>query len=114
MYGPYWTHMQLAWERRHHPNLLILYYEDVNTNFMKEIHKLNSFLGTKLSEKQMLRIKDITSFKEMKSREDHGQNNLSFRTAIYDKEAMKNEGGFFRKGRVLHFFLILIYLIMAF
>lgn len=95
--------MQQAWESRDHPNLLILNYEDVNTNFMKEIRKLNSFLGTNLSEEQMLRIKDFTSFKEMKNREDNEQNKLSFRSAIYDKKAMKNEGGFFRKGRVSAF-----------
>ncbi|KAK4304354.1 hypothetical protein Pmani_023682 [Petrolisthes manimaculis] len=100
LYGPYWTHVQQAWERKHHPNLLILYYEDVKANYMKELHKLNSFLGTNLSEKQMLGIKEFTSFRNMKGRESEGQNNTSYRTVVYDQEAIKKEGGFFRKGEV--------------
>ncbi|XP_068230861.1 sulfotransferase 1C4-like [Palaemon carinicauda] len=49
VYGPYWLHMKEAWEKRDHENLLFMYYEDLKSNPILGLEKLNAFLGTGLS-----------------------------------------------------------------
>jgi hypothetical protein len=52
-YGPYWPHVKAAWDRRHLPNLYILFYEKMKKNPKEEFTKLSKFLGANLTEQQI-------------------------------------------------------------
>lgn len=94
VYGSYWLHVKEAWEKRQHPNLHVMFYEDLKHDVMGEMKKLNTFLDTKLTDNQLKNIAKYTSFSEMKARSvDDGD-------AIFNVELVKKEGGFFRKGTV--------------
>ena len=54
--GPYWSHVNAAWALRHHPNLHIMFYEEMKRDAMNECGKLNAFLGTGLSEDQLKKV----------------------------------------------------------
>ncbi|KAK7082357.1 Sulfotransferase (sult) [Halocaridina rubra] len=94
VYGPYWLHVKEAWERRDHPNMHIIFFEDMKANPLAEIKKLNTFLNINLTEAQLENIAKYTSFKEMKERFGEGEMEVGF----FNSEIYKREGGFFRKG----------------
>ncbi|XP_066979277.1 sulfotransferase 1A1-like [Macrobrachium rosenbergii] len=109
IYGPYWLHLKEAWERRDHPNLHIIFFEGVKENVLKELEKLNDFLGTNLTEEQLKGIAEYTSFENMRRRgnESREKNRPIKRaeTEVSEEqkrklEYVKKEGGFFRKGVV--------------
>ncbi|XP_047472298.1 sulfotransferase 1E1-like [Penaeus chinensis] len=94
IYGPYWLHLKEMWEKREHPNLLIVFYEDLKADVMKELKRLNEFMGTGLTETQLGNVQRHTSFGEMKAREKTliGQD-------LFNQDVFKKDGGFFRKGQ---------------
>ncbi|XP_068210726.1 sulfotransferase 1C4-like isoform X2 [Palaemon carinicauda] len=97
LYGPYWLHLKEAMERKDHPNLHIVFFEDMKTNPVGELSRLNIFLGTNLTEPQLENIAKYTSFSEMKVRmEASGFNEDVLPT--FKKDVIRDEGGFFRKG----------------
>ncbi|XP_050726723.1 sulfotransferase 1C4-like isoform X2 [Eriocheir sinensis] len=53
MYSPYWPHVKEAWEKRHHPNLLFVFYEDMKADIMKQLGRVNEFLGTALCQETL-------------------------------------------------------------
>ncbi|XP_018024463.1 luciferin sulfotransferase-like, partial [Hyalella azteca] len=95
LYGPYWAHVKAAWDRRHLPNMLVLFYEKMKKNPKAEFMKLSKFLGVDLNEEQIDKIVQYTSFHEMKKRDDHVINKGDAEI-IMDLQFAKAEGGFFR------------------
>lgn len=69
MYGPYWKHLNQAWLRRNHPNLHIMYFEDMKTDYMNELRKLNDFLELGLTAEQLVKVMEHTQFDNMKARD---------------------------------------------
>ncbi|XP_018008639.1 sulfotransferase 1C4 [Hyalella azteca] len=61
-YGPYWAHVKAAWDRRHLPNMLVLFYEKMKKNPKAEFTKLSKFLGVDLNEEQIDKIVHHISF----------------------------------------------------
>lgn len=94
-YGPYWLHLKEAWEKRHHPNLHFVFYEDLKEDIMGELRKLNDFLGTELTDNQLNNVAKHSSFSEMKARDAMG---LDKDETLCDQKVISKEGGFFRKG----------------
>ncbi|KAK8405093.1 hypothetical protein O3P69_001583 [Scylla paramamosain] len=92
IYCPYWPHVMAAWEKRHHPNLHFVFYEDLISDIMHELRKINEFLGAGLSEEKLEAIKRHISFSSMKSRAGTLPGNP------FKKEQDKTV--FFRKGIV--------------
>ncbi|KAK8398369.1 hypothetical protein O3P69_003928 [Scylla paramamosain] len=92
LYGPYWSHVKQAWQKRHHPNLHFVFYEDMKADIMSELRKLNEFLGTQLSEEKLEAIAQYTSFSSMKARGEPLQDD------VFHKEN-KSDVTFFRKGK---------------
>ncbi|XP_050693912.1 sulfotransferase 1A1-like [Eriocheir sinensis] len=90
-YCPYWPHVKEAWGKRHHPNLLFLFYEDMKADIMKELGRINEFLGTGLSQESLENVARHTSFSAMKSRGE------PITDPVFDKKD-DNEVRFFRKG----------------
>ncbi|KAK4325109.1 hypothetical protein Pmani_004264 [Petrolisthes manimaculis] len=98
LYGPYWLHVKEAWEKRNHPNLHFVFYEDLKADIMGELKKLDTFLGTNVNPHQIEKIKDFTRFEKMQER-----GNVFTRTGESDPYTIpmieNQHGGFFRKGK---------------
>ena len=87
-YGPFWAHVQEAWERRAHPNLKILWYEDLKKDLRTVICQLSAFLKRHLTELKILQIDDFLYIGNYRRfREEHPVPDTSGKTRK-----------FFRKG----------------
>ncbi|KAK4323848.1 hypothetical protein Pmani_005488 [Petrolisthes manimaculis] len=69
VYGQYWEHLRQAWQRKSHPNLHIMFYEDMKADLISQLTILDSFLGLGINRDDLVRVADHTSFEKMKSRE---------------------------------------------
>ncbi|KAG7174737.1 Amine sulfotransferase-like 10 [Homarus americanus] len=98
-YGNSRTGVNEAWQKCHHLNFQFVFYEGLKADIMAKLEKLNEFLSTNLSQKQLLYVAKYTEFNEMAGpdslvgpkTEDNPQ---------YSQEVVRQEGGFFRKGEV--------------
>ncbi|KAK4293014.1 hypothetical protein Pmani_034255 [Petrolisthes manimaculis] len=95
LYGPFWRHVHQAWEKRNHPNLHFIFYEDLKKDIMGELGKLSDFVGINLTQQQKQNIAQQTSFSNMKQRGEPAKGE-----GLYNEEVKKKDGGFFRKGVV--------------
>ena len=59
MFGSYWNMLKSAWKRKDHPNLKILWFEDMTQNMIKSIQEVASFTGYHLTELKMLQLDDL-------------------------------------------------------
>ncbi|KAB7498487.1 Sulfotransferase 1C4 [Armadillidium nasatum] len=78
-------HVRLAWEKRNNPNLLFLFYEDLKENPKSQIKKVDQFIGTNRSDKQIDNIVHCTSFDYMKKKSKENSP-LSFDGALCETE----------------------------
>ncbi|XP_045111116.1 sulfotransferase 1A1-like isoform X2 [Portunus trituberculatus] len=92
VYMPYWPHMKAAWDLRHHPNMHFVFFEDMKSDIMAELKKLNEFTQANLSLKQLESVADYTTFSKMKARGEPIQD------PMYDKDLLDKYGAYFRKG----------------
>lgn len=44
-WSPYWEHLKEAWALKDHPNLLFIFYEEMQANLQQAIKKIAKFLG---------------------------------------------------------------------
>ncbi|XP_042240620.1 sulfotransferase 1E1-like isoform X2 [Homarus americanus] len=93
VFGPYWPHLRLAWEKKDHPNMFFVFYEDMKEDIMAVLHKLNKFLGTNLTQQQLDNVSRHTSFSAMKSR---GEPLID--GDVFNADVREKVGGYFRKG----------------
>ncbi|XP_050559195.1 sulfotransferase 1C4 isoform X4 [Spodoptera frugiperda] len=63
---PYFEHVKEAWEKRHDPNMLFLFYEDLSKNLPAAIHRVADFLGKKLNDAQTAALCDHLSIENFK------------------------------------------------
>ncbi|CAL4059762.1 unnamed protein product [Meganyctiphanes norvegica] len=89
MYGPYWQHLREAWEARNKENFLLLFYEDMIHDIIGQLKKIDKYIGTNLTDKQLENVANHCSFNSMKGR-----------ITFSDNVGKSPEGGFFRKGKV--------------
>lgn len=99
IYSPYWLHVKEAWEKRDHPNMHILLYENMKKDIVGELRKLDQFLGTNLTKEQLENVKRHTSFGEMQKRDNLFELEGEAKAALIDEEVTKKHGGFFRQGK---------------
>ncbi|XP_071533392.1 sulfotransferase 1A1-like [Panulirus ornatus] len=92
LYTPYWPHVKMAWEKRDHPNLHFVFYEDMKADIMKELRKVNEFIGANLTEQQLENVAQHTSFTSMRERGE------PLMEGFWISEVKEKSGGFFRKG----------------
>ena len=87
-YGNYWTHLKDAWDRKNHPNLKFLWYEDMKKDLQKITQDLAKFLNYSVNEEQVKQIDEFLKF----------ENYQKFRSEF----PVKSEGPkkFFRKGQI--------------
>ncbi|XP_043273832.1 sulfotransferase 4A1-like [Venturia canescens] len=65
-WSPYWEHLKEAWAQRHHPNLLFLFYEDLQMDFRGAIESVSKFLGKSYNAEeisQLMNHLDIKNFR---------------------------------------------------
>ena len=94
LYTPYFEYMQELWKRRNHPNLCILFYEELKVDLAGNVRRVAKFLGKEITDEQVKILADHLSFKKMK------ENKSVNHEAYQDGKIMKKEGSFIRKGEV--------------
>lgn len=90
-YGRFWDHVAAAWERRRHPRLHFVFYEDLQLRVLESLGDLAGFLGLRLSQEQLETVAEHASFPQMKARDALTPLPLSSSTN-------PSVGSFFRKG----------------
>lgn len=86
--GDWFHHVLSWWEKRHAENILFVKYEDLLGGFDAEVTRIADFLGYPLNTTVRNKIREETSFKNMKS------------TPFSSMGEIKEFNQFFRKGRV--------------
>jgi len=94
LWSPFFTHLQQSWEKKDHPNLLFIFYEDMKNDIVPVIDLVSQFLSkslTKIETEKLANHLDIKNFRKNESvnREHHK-----------DSGVMSKEGNFVRKGEV--------------
>ena len=88
----YWDHLHAAWERRHHRNMKLLWYEDMKEDTRGVIDQLAEFLHHPLSREQKILLCEQVEFSNMK------KNVNAYNNTGYNNNA--SEIHFMRKGVV--------------
>ena len=92
VYTPYFEYMKEMWQRRHHPNVCFLFFEDMKKDLASNVRKVAKFLGKDVSDEMVEALVDHLSFKQMRNN-----------PAVNKEERRKlglftGEGSFLRKG----------------
>ena len=95
MYSPYWEYVTEAWKKRSHPNLCILFYEDLKKHLGSQIQRVAKFLNKELNTDQLRSLEKHLSFNEMKSNTSVNYEGLRAE-GLYDEK----QGVFMRKGEI--------------
>ncbi|XP_026329538.1 sulfotransferase 1C4-like [Hyposmocoma kahamanoa] len=91
---PYFEHLKEAWEKRNHPRLLFLFYEELCKDLPAAIRRVAAFLGKDFSEDEIAKLRDhlsIDNFKKNKSVNYDVMKELGI--------LIPGEQGFIRKGK---------------
>ncbi|KAG6448318.1 hypothetical protein O3G_MSEX005471 [Manduca sexta] len=67
---PYFAHLKEAWAKRHHPNLLFLFYEELSKDLPAAVRRVAEFFNKQYTEEELAQLCDhlsIESFKNNKS-----------------------------------------------
>jgi len=88
----YFSFINAWWPLRNKPNVLMLHFSDMKADHKAMVEKISNFLGTELTEEQMLNVLEYTSFKWMK------QNQSKFEATTLLPFLILNTGGMIRKG----------------
>ncbi|XP_062699851.1 sulfotransferase 1C4 [Aedes albopictus] len=94
-WSPYWTHLKQGWQARSLPNVLFMFYENMNKKLSETIRTVASFLDKKLSDEDVNKLVDHLSI-------DNCKNNPSMNGAELKAVGILNHNtqGFIRKGKV--------------
>ncbi|KAG6452148.1 sulfotransferase 1 family member D1 isoform X2 [Manduca sexta] len=87
LHTPIFPHVQEAWSQRNHPNLMFLFYEEMQNDLPDVIDRVCTFLGREYSKEQKEKLASHLSFENMKKGPKLAQS------------SGQNEKTFFRKGK---------------
>ncbi|KAL5275453.1 hypothetical protein ACFFRR_001369 [Megaselia abdita] len=90
---PYWDHLEEAWGRRTDPNILFIFYEEMNNDIRKTINRISSFMGRSYSKEQVEQLAEHLNIKSFKC--NNSVNGLEMRKV---KILNEREGDFIRNG----------------
>ncbi|XP_037035025.1 luciferin sulfotransferase-like [Bradysia coprophila] len=91
---PYWSHLKEGWEHRNHPNVLFMFYEDMNKDLPATIRKVANFLKKNLTDEEVTKLTSYLSIENFKHNTSVNQNELK-EVRILNP----NEEAFVRKGK---------------
>lgn len=86
--GDWFDHVLSWWKHRDADNILFLKYEDLKSGFDRELGRISDFLGYKLTDRIVDKIKHKTSFDHMKN------------DSFSNLQEISQLEGFYRKGRI--------------
>ncbi|KAF4527039.1 hypothetical protein B566_EDAN001587 [Ephemera danica] len=90
--APYWDHIRDAWEKKDHPNMLFLFYEDIDME--GTIRKVAAHLNKQLTEAQLKKLAEHMHF-------DNFKKNTSVNLEpVLIAHCSKRKNQFIRKGKV--------------
>ncbi|XP_041978408.1 sulfotransferase 4A1-like [Aricia agestis] len=85
LHTPIFAHIEEAWQRRNHPNLMFLFYEEMQNDLLGVIDRVCKFLNKDYSQEQKMKLAEHLSFDSMASRDTN--------------KAQNTELKFYRKGK---------------
>ncbi|XP_043787856.1 sulfotransferase 1E1-like [Apis laboriosa] len=91
-WSPYWEHLKEAWTHRNHPNVLFMFYEEMQYDFSKAIKKIAKFLGKNYTEEEIKKVEDYLNIKNFR-------NNPMVNLSELKKCDIITSGTFVRKGQ---------------
>lgn len=99
---PFVEHMIEAWNLRHHPNMCMIFFEDMKKDMPSQIRKVAKFLGKILTNEQIEKLADFLKFDSLKAhREGGGKQEEQPQFDFIEKRnpiMYTDRGSFFRKG----------------
>ncbi|KAJ6640904.1 Luciferin sulfotransferase [Pseudolycoriella hygida] len=91
---PYWSHLKEGWEHRHNPNVLFMFYEDMNKDLPGTIKKVASFLNKTLNNDEITKLTAYLSIDNFKH--NTSVNQIEMKDV---RICNPNEEAFVRKGK---------------
>jgi len=91
--APYFPHLLDAWNKRHHPNLLFVFYEDLKRDLKGQTARIASFLGKSMSEEELERLREHLRFDNF-AKNDAVNNEFAKELGV-----IRSQGHFIRKGK---------------
>ncbi|XP_065058926.1 sulfotransferase 1B1-like [Rhopilema esculentum] len=95
IYGDYFEYATTAWKKRDHPNMCIIFYEEMKKDLSAVVKKVGKFLKKEVTEEQVEKLVEHLSFKTMKNNKT--VNNEAIRGVAF---VPGQNGSFIRKGEV--------------
>ncbi|XP_013180694.1 PREDICTED: sulfotransferase family cytosolic 1B member 1-like isoform X5 [Papilio xuthus] len=92
-WSPFFEHVKEAWQMRHHPNMLFLFYEELLQDLPATLQRVATFLGKEYRADQIEELSTHLKFENFKNNPSVG---------IYDMKEygmMASKGEFVRKGK---------------
>uniref|UniRef100_A0A0A9WLX9 Sulfotransferase family cytosolic 1B member 1 n=1 Tax=Lygus hesperus TaxID=30085 RepID=A0A0A9WLX9_LYGHE len=94
-WGPFWSHVQEGWDKKHQDNYLFLFYEDIIKDMKGTIRTVAEFLNKPMNDEEVEKLADhlhISNFKNNPAVnfEDHREIGI----------LNKSEQGFIRQGKL--------------
>ena len=93
-YSPYFEYVKEVWQRRNHPNVCLLFFEDMKKDLATSVRKVAKFLGKEVIVGKVEALVEHLSFNKMKN------NPAVNRKGGMMKEIFTGDGYFMRKGEV--------------
>ncbi|CAH4037222.1 sulfotransferase 1B1-like [Pieris brassicae] len=90
---PFFEHLKEAWEKRHHPNLLFLFYEELSKDLPGTVRRVADFFGKNYSDLQIEHLCDHLSIESFKN------NNSVNYDVMKELGIMVGNKEFIRKGK---------------
>ncbi|XP_062536360.1 luciferin sulfotransferase [Armigeres subalbatus] len=94
-WSPYWTHLKQGWQARCLPNVLFMFYENMNKNLSDTIRTVAKFLDKNISDENVVKLMDHLSIENCKNNPSMNGSELKEVKILND-----NTQGFIRKGKV--------------
>ncbi|XP_013146423.1 PREDICTED: sulfotransferase 1C4-like [Papilio polytes] len=92
-WSPFFDHLKEAWEMRHHPNMMFLFYEELTQNLSATVKRVAEFLGKEYTAEQFDELCTHLKFDNFKKNPSVGIDNLK------ELGIMAQKGEFIRKGK---------------
>lgn len=94
VFGSYFNHIKSAWNRRHDPNFLFLFYEELITNLPASIKKMAWFLDRPLLDED---IPNLLNHLNIENFRNNQAVNLQF---LMDAKLYGQNESFIRNGKI--------------
>ncbi|XP_045491067.1 sulfotransferase 1A1-like [Colias croceus] len=95
-WSPIFAHLKEAWEKRHHPNMLFIFYEDLSKDLAGCLKRMAKFYGKSYSEEQIEELCEHLKFENFKKNDAVNQSKV-----LQDLGVIADgETAFIRKGKV--------------